>query len=271
MTISALYTDYYQHRDPMSSQCLEPIAIVGIACEFAGDIHSPTEFWHALKESRDLNSEIPNERVDFMSYCAHMLNRDDGNFSKMLIKRGYFLATRLFDTFEPSFFGLSDGEAAVIDPCHRLLMLKFVHLLDDAGYSLEKMQGSRTAVYIAQFSNDHALASVRLKPEHRSRFHYCNTGIFSASARLSYHFDLRGPNLSLDAACSSSLQAVHLAVQTLRAREADMAVCGGVNSVISPEQLLNFSMSGAVSTDGRSRSFSVDANGYAKGMHGGIS
>jgi len=244
---------------------LKPIAIIGMACEFADNIHTPTEFWHALEESRDLGSEIPIERTDLMSYCAHMLNQDNGELRQMLIRRGYFLSASMLDTFDASYFNLSDGEAASIDPSHRLLMLKFVHLIEDAGYTLEKMRGSRTSVHIGQFSNDHAMASLRLKPEHRTRFHCPHMLLYNASARLSYHFDLRGPNVSLDTACSSSLQAIHIGVQTLRTGEADMAVCGGVNTVFTPEQLLNFSTIGAVSVDGRSRAFSIDANGYGKG------
>ncbi|CAF4015291.1 unnamed protein product, partial [Adineta steineri] len=203
-----------------SNNRLEPVAIVGIACEFAGDIHSANDLWHALKDSRDVGSVIPCDRVDLESYCAHMLNKDnDGQFRQKLIRQGYFLSNNQWDMFEPSFFGLSDAEAGSIDPCHRLLMLKFVHLLDDAGYSVEKMNGSRTSVLIY-----HWMSPVR-----------------------------------------QLMEAVHLAVQSLRTNEADMAICGGVNAVYSPEFLLWGSILGAVSPDGRSRSFSVDANGYAKG------
>jgi acyl transferase domain-containing protein len=244
---------------------LEPIAIVGIACEFAGGIHTPTDFWHALEESRDLCGEIPIERTDIMSYCAHILNQDNGEFRRKLIRRGYFLPTSVLDTFDAGYFNLSDREAASIDPAHRLLMLKFVHLIDDAGYTLEKMRGSRTSVHIGQFSNDHTLATLRLKLEHRTRYHCAHMLLYNASARLSYHFDLHGPALSLDTACSSSLQAIHLGVQALRTGEADMAVCGGVNTMFTPEQLYNFATLGAVSVDGQSRAFSIDANGYAKG------
>ncbi|CAF3504412.1 unnamed protein product [Adineta steineri] len=245
---------------------LEPIAIVGIACEFAGDIHCASDLWYALKHSQDVGSAIPRDRLDLESYCAHMLNKDnDGQLRQKLIRRGYFLSNNQWDMFEPSFFGLSDAEAGSIDPCHRLLMLKFVHLLDDAGYSVEKMHGSKTSVHIGQFSTDHAITSFRMAPEHRSRFHGPNSLLYNAAARLSYHFNLQGPNVSLDVACSSSLEAVHLAVQSLRTKEADMAICGGVNAVYSPESLLWSSILGAVSPDGQSRSFSVDANGYAKG------
>ncbi|CAF3958453.1 unnamed protein product, partial [Rotaria sordida] len=243
----------------------EPIAIIGISCEFAGDIHMPIDLWQALEESRDLGSEIPVERTDLLSYCADTLNRDNGEFKRKLIRRGYFLPTSVLDTFDAGYFNLSDGEAVTIDPCHRLLMMKFVHLIEDAGYTLEKIRGSRTSVHIGQFSNDHALGSLRLKPEHRTRFLGPHILLYNASARLSYHFDLHGPNVSLDTACSSGLQAVHLGVQALRTGEADMAVCGGVNAIFTPEHLLNFSTVGAVAVDGRSQSFSIDANGYAKG------
>ncbi|CAF1255723.1 unnamed protein product [Adineta steineri] len=249
-----------------SNNRLEPVAVVGIACEFAGDIHSANDLWHALKDSQDVGSAISRDRLDLESYCAHMFNKDnDGQFRQKLIRRGYFLSNNQWDMFEPSFFGLSDAEAGSIDPCHRLLMLKFVHLLDDAGYSMEKMNGSKTSVHIGQTSADHAKTSFRLEPEHRSRFHGPNSLLYNAAARLSYHFNLQGPNVSLDVACSSSLEAVRLAVQSLRTNEADMAICGGVNAAYSPEALLWSSLIGAISPDGRSRSFSVDANGYAKG------
>lgn len=251
----------------MSSEVnMEPVAIIGIACEFAGDIHSPTDLWHALEQSRDVGSEVPYERVNFQSYCAHMFNQDnDGQFRQKLLRRGYFLSNNQWDMFEPSFFGLSDAEAGTIDPCHRLLMLKCVHLLDDAGYSLEKVNGTRTSVYIGQFSNEHAAVAFGMDPEHRSRFHGSNTLLFNAAARLSFHFNLQGPNVSLDVACSSSLEAVHMAVQSLRNHESEMAICGGVNAAYTPDVLLYYSNLRVISPDGRSRSFSSDANGYAKG------
>jgi acyl transferase domain-containing protein len=244
----------------------EPVAIIGIACEYPGDIHSPTDFWHTLEQGRDVGSMIPRDRTDISSYFAHMFNKDnDGQLRKQLFQRGYFLSASQWDTFEPSFFGLTNEAAASIDPCHRLLMLKFVHLLDDAGYTVEKIQGSRTSVHIAQLSMDHAVITFRMRPEHLSRFQGANTLRYNAPSRLSYHFNLQGPNLSIDIACASSLEAVHLALQTLRTGEADMAVCGGVNSMYTPENCMHGSTMGAISPDGRSRSFSLDANGYAKG------
>jgi acyl transferase domain-containing protein len=107
----------------------------------------------------------------------------------------------------------------------------------------------------------------RTRPEHFSKFQGANMFPYNAPSRLSYHFNLLGVNRAIDVACSSSLHAVQLALQTLRAGEADMAVCGGVTSMYTPENYLLGTNIGAASPDGRSRSFSVDANGYANGKN----
>ncbi|CAF1573677.1 unnamed protein product [Adineta steineri] len=111
-----------------NSISLEPIALIGMSCEFAGDIHSPNDLWDALKESRDVGSTTPIDRFDLESFAAHMLNMDnDGQLRQKLLR--------------------ADAEPAGIDPCHRLLILKFVDLLDGDGYSVEKMSGTKTSVH----------------------------------------------------------------------------------------------------------------------------
>ncbi|CAF1414769.1 unnamed protein product [Adineta steineri] len=102
-----------------NSTSLESIFLTGMSCEFAGDIHSPNDVWHILKESRD---------VDLESFTAHMLNIDNnGQLHQQLL--------------------LADAEPANVDPCHRSLILKFVHLLDGAGYSVKKMSDTKTSVH----------------------------------------------------------------------------------------------------------------------------
>ncbi|CAF4407020.1 unnamed protein product [Adineta steineri] len=90
----------------------------------------------------------------------------------------------------------ADAKPANIDPCYRLLMLKCVRVLDNAVYSVEKINGTETLAHIGQFSTDPAIATTRMRPEHRSRFYGPNS--------LLYHFNLHDPNVSSDAACSSS-------------------------------------------------------------------
>ncbi|CAF0906434.1 unnamed protein product [Adineta steineri] len=117
-----------------NSISLEPIALIGMSCEFAGDIHSPNDLWDALKESRDVGSTTPIDRFDLESFTAHMINMDNnGQLRQKLLRAGYFMSNQQWDMFESSFFDLSDAAAASIDPCYRLFTLKFIDLLDDAG------------------------------------------------------------------------------------------------------------------------------------------
>jgi acyl transferase domain-containing protein len=243
---------------------MEQIALVGISCAFAGNVDSPHSFWQLLKNSIDSGSEISSERMDLESFIGSLQNLHPILKDKP-IHRGYFLRNELLDQFDAQFFDLTESEARTIDPAHRLLMQKFVHLCEDANIPLDRMRETKTAVFIGQYSSEHQ-RTVSVQPlETRTAALGTNVHKYNASARLAYHFDLRGSNANLDTACSSSLQAVQLAVHSLRLGEADMAVAGGVNLVYSPDGLVNDSFVQAISPDGRSRSYSSDANGYAKG------
>ncbi|CAF0818008.1 unnamed protein product [Didymodactylos carnosus] len=253
-----------------AEDALEPIAIIGISCTFAGGINSPQSFWDVLVNSVDVGSEIPKERVtDIEAYASPLLIKNP-LIKKDLIRRGYFIAHDMLDTFDPSFFGISEGEAAAVDPGHRLLLSKFVHLMEDAGIPIEQIKSSQTAVYIGQFSTDHQVSMFKHSIDTLNRTMQPNVGVYNAASRLSYHFDLHGPCIAMDTACSSSLQTVHLGIQTLRNGEATLVVAGGTNLNYRPETFCAASISTVVSSDGRSRSFSADANGYAKGEGVGL-
>ncbi|CAF4373995.1 unnamed protein product, partial [Adineta steineri] len=119
-----------------SNTLLEPIAVIGIACEFAGDIYYANDLWYTLKESQDAGSATTTDRFDLKSFTVHMLNMDNnGQFHQKLLR--------------------ADAEPANIDPCHRSPILKFVDLLDGDGDSVKKMSGTKTSVHIGQFSTDH--------------------------------------------------------------------------------------------------------------------
>ncbi|CAF1578239.1 unnamed protein product [Adineta steineri] len=97
-----------------SNTLIEPIAVIGIACEFAGDIHCANDLWYTLKESQDVGNATTIDRFDLKSFTSHMLNMDNnGQLRQQLLR--------------------VDAEPANIDPCHRSLILKFVDLLDGAG------------------------------------------------------------------------------------------------------------------------------------------
>ncbi|CAF0885307.1 unnamed protein product [Didymodactylos carnosus] len=247
-----------------NNKACEPIALIGMSCTFAGGIDNPDSLWEVLKNSVDVGSEIPKERFDINSFASRY------HINKPLIRRGYFVNENQFDHFDASFFGITDGEAMKMDPCHRLLLEKFVHLIEDADYTIDKIRGTRTSVHIGQFSTDHSITYNRLHVDDRTDIVGPNLFVYNASARIAYHFNLHGPNVTLDTACSSSFQAIHLAVQALRNGEADFAVAGGVNLHYTPESFIAAATTGAISPDGRSRTYSEDANGYAIGEGVGL-
>ena len=240
----------------------QAIAIVGMACEFAGNIHSPKDLWDVLDKSIDVSSDIPTERFDLDSWAVEFFN--DEEQKRKLIRRGYFINNQLIEQFDPKFFGISDKEALVMDPCHRLLLHKFVHLCEDAGYTLERIRHTKTGVFIGQSVHDHDQHCLRQPKESEPEQLGFQLGTYNASSRLAFHFDLLGPNMTIDAACSSSMAAVQLGVSTLRTKEADMVVVGGTQLNYSPIAFFRASQFTAISTDGRSRVFSKDANGFAK-------
>ncbi|CAF4446048.1 unnamed protein product, partial [Adineta steineri] len=123
-----------------SNTLLEPIAVIGIACEFAGDTYCANDLWYTLKESQDVRSATTIDRFDLESFTARMINMDNnGQFHQKLLR--------------------ADAEPASIDPCHRSLILKFIDLLDGAGYSVKKMSDTKTSAHTGQFSTDHAIAT----------------------------------------------------------------------------------------------------------------
>ncbi|GER91157.1 hypothetical protein KDW_53190 [Dictyobacter vulcani] len=225
----------------------EPIAIVGMGCRFPG-AKNLKAFWQLLLEGTDAIKEIPAERFDVDA----VYDPTPGSAGKLITRWGGFLED--VDQFDPYFFGISPREAARMDPQQRLLLEVAWEALEDAGVPAEKLIGSSTGVFIGMSTNDYE----DLAFEDRENVDlYMMTGCSRAvaSGRLSYILDLQGPSMTIDTACSSSLVAVHLACQSIWNGESSMAVAGGTNLVLEPEQGLGFSKMGLLSPDGHCKTF----------------
>ncbi|WP_198168223.1 polyketide synthase, partial [Herbidospora yilanensis] len=222
-----------------------PIAVIGLACRLPGAA-DPDSFWRLLTEGRDAVGTAP-------------AGRGLGE------ARGAYLDE--VDRFDAAFFGISPKEAAAMDPQQRLLLELGWEALEEAGIVPASLAGSRTAVFAAALWDDYAtLHHLRGVQPGRHAMTGLNRGVLAN--RLSYVLGLTGPSLTVDAAQSSSLVAVHLASESLRRGESDLALVGGVNLILSPDSGARSAGFGALSPDGRCFTFDARANGYVRGEGG---
>ena len=187
---------------------------------------------------------------------------------RMHVREGSFLDDA--ERFDADFFGLSPREAASMDPQQRLLLEVSCEALENAGIPLESLEGSSTGVFVGVCSNDYAW--LQLDEPDRMDPPYFGTGSSHniLAGRLSYLLNLRGPAMALDTACSSSLVATHLACQSLRNKECDIAMAGGVNLILSPLTFILPCKMGLMSPDARSYTFDRRAAGMSRGEGCGV-
>ncbi|NVB36871.1 acyltransferase domain-containing protein [Pseudenhygromyxa sp. WMMC2535] len=229
----------------------EPIAIVGMGLRFPGGLDDPRSFWAGLRAGVDVIREIPESRWPE--------GRAEARFAGML--------DRVY-TFEPGFFGISEREARMMDPQQRLMLEVAWSALADAGLPLDVVRGSRAGVFVGASGFDWALlAFAEAKIDA-----YAATGSSHAilANRLSYLWDLRGPSLSVDAACASSLVALHLAVAALRRGECDLALAGGVQHHLVPHTTLSLARFGMMAADGRCKAFDHRGDGFVRSEGCGV-
>ena len=238
----------------------EPIAIIGMSVRVPG-AHNPEEFWQLLSHGVDVISEVPPERWDIDAYY----DPDPEVQDKSYCRYGGFLED--ITQFDAQFFNISPREAVSMDPQQRLLLEVSWEALEHAGVSGQYKQHS--GVFIGITGNDYsellASSDMPLDP------HFTTGNALNAAAgRISYTLGLQGPCVAIDTACSSSLVAIHLACQSLRVGECDLALAGGVNLVLSPGGHVALSRARMLSPDGRCKAFDASADGYVRGEGCGI-
>jgi len=246
---------------PTFNNINEPIAIVGLSCRFP-KANNPQAFWELLRNGVDAITEVPPDRWDVDAF--HSTEPAAG---KVTTRFGGFLDN--VDLFDPHFFGISPREAARMDPQQRLLLEVSWEALENAFIRPHTLAGTRTGVFVGISSYDYS----RLQfddPEMIDAYAGTGNAHSIAANRLSYVFDLRGPSMAVDTACSSSLVSVHLACQSLRSGESDVALAGGVNLILTPELTITFSQARMLAPDGHCKTFDASADGYVRGEGCGV-
>ncbi|KAI1334146.1 6-methyl salicylic acid synthase [Xylariaceae sp. FL0016] len=239
-------------------QALNDVAIVGMACRVAGGIHSPEQLWESILAKRDASSEIQPWRWE---PYQHRDSRNPAELKKTT-KRGYFL-DRVED-FDPAFFGISPKEAEQMDPQQRVSLEVAWEALEDAGIDPKSLSGSNTAVFMGVNSDDYSKLLLEDLPN-VDAWMGIGTAYCGIPNRISYHLNLMGASTAVDAACASSLVAVHHGHQAITSGQAKVAIAGGVNVLCGPGLTRVLDKAGAISPDGSCLSFDDDAHGYGRG------
>ena len=222
----------------------EPIAIVGIGCRLPGAANGPEAFWQSLLEGRDAIAEISKDRWTDGGMAADQLALHD------LASIRLAGCLDQVDRFDTKFFNIHEQEAESMDPQQRLLLEVVWEALENGAIVPATLRGTKTGVFVGLGNSDYQR---KILADHRRFDPYSGTGgMYSVAAgRLSYLFELRGPAMALDTACSSSLVAVHLASQSLKNGESELAVAAGVNLIVSPVTGLALSRGGMLSPEGK--------------------
>jgi acyl transferase domain-containing protein/acyl carrier protein len=239
----------------------EPVAVIGIGCRYPGGAETPDAFWETTRAGQDAIGPYPAARLaTFAGVPAPLPDA---------ARLGGFLGD--VDGFDCDFFGLAPREAQSMDPRQRLLLEVCHEGLEDALIPASRLAGSRTGLFLGLYNDDFAQLHVRLdRPDGLDGYLGTGTSHAIAAARLAYQLDLRGPALTLDAACASSLAAVHLACASLRRRESDLALAAGVNLILSPLFGMITDRMGMMAPDGRCKPFDARADGFVRSEGCGV-
>jgi len=240
----------------------ESIAIIGVHGRFPRS-ESLQAYWRNLRESRDFVDQVPASRWDADEFFD--ADPEQAKAGKIYCKWGGFLEDA--DRFDAAFFGVSREDAAMIDPQERLFIQSVWAAVEDAGYtrvSLKKRhpkaKSADVGVFVGVTSNTYHL----LTPEEWRCGNMVSPGSlpWSIANRVSYFFDFQGPSLPVDTACSSSLVAIHMACESLKRQECQLAVAGGVNLYLHPAKYHSLCRRRMLAVNGKCRSFGDGDDGF---------
>jgi acyl transferase domain-containing protein/pimeloyl-ACP methyl ester carboxylesterase/SAM-dependent methyltransferase len=234
----------------------EAIAIIGVSGRYPR-ARNLDEFWQHLRDGRDCISEVPYDRWDYRKYYDPTRSVPARSYTKW----GGFVDD--IDKFDPLFFAISPRESDYLDPQERLFLETVWETIEDAGVTRERLKHSRAAVFVGvmyghyqMIGLDEALDGMNAVP---------SATYASIANRVSYFFNLNGPSMAIDTMCSSSLTAIHLACDSLRKGESDVAIAGGVNLNTHPIKHLILSQGRYITSGRENRSFADGADGFVPG------
>ncbi|KAL6855655.1 polyketide synthase [Trichoderma novae-zelandiae] len=234
------------------------VCIVGMACHLPGGITSPSGLWDYVYNKKSAQCTVPLDRYNIEGFY----HKDGSRAGVMSVDGGYFIREDVRN-FDASFFGINNLEASYMDPQQRKLLEVVYECLENAGLSMEDVSGSNTAVFVGNFTVDYSVMQAR-DTDYVHRLAATGGGTSIMSNRISHVFNLHGPSFTLDTACSSTIYALHQAVNAIKNGDCDAAIVAGANLITSPEQHFGTAKGGFLSPTSACHTFDISADGYAR-------
>lgn len=227
------------------------IAIIGMDGQFPGS-SSLDEFWENISNHKNLISEIPQNRFDYKE------------FDNPEIQWGGFMDD--VASFDAEFFNIPEKEAMYMDPQHRIFIKSVWKTLGDAGYTPNSISGGKVGVFAGIGSQDYS-ELINRKIDKKNPPPFALTGItsFMMVNRISSMLNINGPSEPVDTACSSSLVAINRAIKSMKNKECDMAIVGGVNIIATPSIYHSFSSANMLNNKPECKVFDNESNGTLRG------
>ena len=223
----------------------EPVAIIGFGCRLPGGADSPEQYWSLLQKGIDATADISRWNVDAVYDPAR------GTPGRTYTRRAALLDSP--EMFDAEFFGIRTREALTLDPQHRLLLEVTWEAVEHAGYDPRSLSGGLAGLFVG-INGAASAGGIGL-----------GAAPSMAVGRICHFLDLRGPAVAVDTSCSSSLAAIHNAVQSLRLGECDVALAGGVQVIGTLRSFVALSEMSLMAADGRCKAFDASADGFGRG------
>ncbi|KAI0101308.1 putative polyketide synthase [Nemania sp. FL0031] len=238
---------------------MEPIAIVGLSFRLPRGIEDTSSLWDTLVNGKNVMTPWPEDRTSIKGFYE----ADTSKINRLHSMGGHFIDGKLGE-FDAPFFSINFKEAAAMDPQQHLLLETSYRALENAGISLDKVAGTATGVFVGSMADDYA--RIGSKDPDEAAIHAATGQCMGLLAnRLSWVFDMKGPSVQINTACSSSMIATDLACQSLRVGQSSLALVAGSSIMLGPETSIDLTNMKVLSPDSLSFSFDHRANGYGRG------